>query len=258
MRNIKEYKDFQKVNEMFSSSEEYHDLLDKCNTNEYFKEMLYDLTDDKLCRVSIHPSIVDENGRNIESSQSSDPNFDLNYYIETRIIISIGSINIDSRLAVTNIIGGYEKLKELGHKIKTITDSVDTLERRVKDDGLFISGIETRSIASGVAIIVVIKGGIIDKNNLESAYDKYKHLFGPNYQKGINLINNYYEKREIVPELDINENGDGTYMVGFFVGEIIEIIVIATYYSGEDRMHLDRSEIDRSINEYLFERENNV
>lgn len=239
---LKRYNDFKKVNESFTSSNEFKEFLkDHSLSNSFFSNSLLDVSDIDNTDISIYRHIIDGDGNSISKFDSN-----LKYFIKYTLIITY-----DFK---------FDKVDSFFKSINKLNDiklSIDEMKSRVLDEGLnFVSDkVElspTRNSGLDVYIKLIFKSDEIN-SELKLYCDKYDSHTGKEYNRLFDNLRKIYTENGIDfdKHVDILEPEDGDVIVSIgIIAASGDLYHIADYFTDKNEYTIHYDDVKDSIDDF--------
>lgn len=231
---IKKFNNFQ-INESFSQSKEYDDLLkSKSKNKSFFLDNLEEVSDLSNTKISYYSYIVDSKGHmvNVDIDQND------TYVIKYVIVIDY---KMQKEYATDNF---FKVIDDLNTIKISIEEMIDRCEGELK---LSLNKVLNDDAKLG---FVIHFDGEISSKDLYNTYKNWEKFEDSEYKNGIEeLVNIYYgEGIDLFKFLDTQDAGE--YKDIGFVTDDGEIYIIARYDRIKKIFTIDRGEVRGSINWY--------
>ena len=241
---LKRYNDFQKVNESFSSSNEFKEFLKYHSLpNSFFSNSLLDVSDIDNTDISIYRHIIDGDGNSISIFDNN-----LKYFIKYTLIITY-----DIK---------YDKVDSFFKSINKLNDvklSIDEMKSRVSDEGLnFVSDkVElspTRNSGLQVYIRLIFKSDEIN-SELKSYCDKYDSHTGKEYNRLFDTLRKIYTENGIdfdkhVDILEPDDDDVASYISIGIIASSGDLYHIADYFTDKNEYSIHYDDVRDSIDDF--------
>jgi hypothetical protein len=237
---IKKFNNFQ-INESFSQSKEYDDLLkSKSKDKSFFLDNLEEVSDLSNTKISYYSYIVDSKGHMVNVDIDKNDTYVIKYVIV-----------IDYKMQKEYETDNFFKVIDDLNTIKiSIEEMIDRCEGELK-----LSLNKVLNGDAGIAVnhklgFVIHFDGEISSKDLYKTYKNWEKFEDSEYKNGIEeLVNMYYgEGIDLFKFLDTQDAGE--YKDIGFVTDDGEIYIIAHYNRIKKIFTIDRGEVRESINWY--------
>lgn len=231
---IKKFNNFQ-INESFSQSKEYNDLLkSKSKNKSFFLDNLEEVSDLSNAKISYYSYIVDSKGHMVNVDIDKNDTYVIKYVI-------VIDYKMQKEYATDNF---FKVIDDLNTIKISIEEMIDRCEGELK---LSLNKVLNDDTKLG---FVIHFDGEISSKDLYNTYKNWEKFEDSEYKNGIEeLVNIYYgEGIDLFKFLDTQDTGE--YKDIGFVTDDGEIYIIARYNRIKKIFTIDRTEVRESINWY--------
>lgn len=236
---IKKFNDFQ-INESFSQSKEYNDLLNsKSKSKRFFLDNLEEVSDLSNAKVSYYNYIVDSKGHMVNVDIDEKENYVIKYVIV-----------IDYKMQKEYPTDNFFKVID---DLNTIKISIEEMIDRCKGELKMSSNKVLNEVNTGALdklSFVIHFDGDINSKDLYNTYKDWEKFEDSEYKVGMEELDNIYYGEGIDLSKFINAEDVGDYKEIGFITDDSEIYIIAHYHRSKKVFTIDRDEVRQSINWY--------
>jgi hypothetical protein len=239
---IKKFNDFQ-INESFSQSKEYNDLLNsKSKSKGFFLDNLEEVSDLSNAKVSYYNYIVDSKGHMVNVDIDEKENYVIKYvividykmqkeYPTDNFFKVIDDLNI-IKVSIEEMIDRCKG--ELKLSLNKVLNDVNTLRQNNDNKLSFVIHFDSD----------------INSKDLYNTYKDWEKFEDSEYKVGMEELDNIYYGEGIDLSKFIDTQDVGDYKDIGFITDDGEIYIIAHYHRSKKVFTIDRDEVRESINWY--------